>query len=157
MSDLVVEPALAIETLFKRRISQHLRRDTQRTECLNQPSVAIEILESGSAIRFASPDLMVERIIAKTGGKLFHTSARRVTAIDSYLDRSTEHIPDVVFLSGEIRAVSRIEQRIAEAARLGFREMYISKYNSKGIDFGKYNIRVYTLGKVEELKSALFV
>ncbi|MBK8554518.1 MAG: DNA repair protein RadA [Lewinellaceae bacterium] len=62
-----------------------------------------------------------------------------------------------VGLSGEIRAVARIEQRIAEADRLGFKEIYISKYNAKGIDFKKYGIRVYTLGKVEELKGALFV
>ena len=61
-----------------------------------------------------------------------------------------------VGLSGEIRAVSRIEQRIAEADRLGFKEIYISKYNAKGLDFKKYNIRVLQLGKVEELKQALF-
>jgi len=62
-----------------------------------------------------------------------------------------------VGLSGEIRAVSRIEQRIAEADRLGFKEIYISKYNAKGLDFKKFSIRVLTLGKVEELKGALFV
>ncbi|MBK8920606.1 MAG: DNA repair protein RadA [Saprospirales bacterium] len=62
-----------------------------------------------------------------------------------------------VGLSGEIRAVSRIEQRIAEADRLGFKEIYISKYNAKGLDNKKYGIRVRTLGKVEELKVALFV
>ncbi|MBL7797825.1 MAG: DNA repair protein RadA [Saprospiraceae bacterium] len=61
-----------------------------------------------------------------------------------------------VGLSGEIRAVSRIEQRIAEADRLGFKEIYISKYNAKGLEFKKYGIRVLTLGKVEELKGALF-
>jgi len=62
-----------------------------------------------------------------------------------------------VGLSGEIRAVSRIEQRIAEADRLGFKEIYISKYNAKGLDFKKFGIRVLALGKVEELKGALFV
>jgi DNA repair protein RadA/Sms len=62
-----------------------------------------------------------------------------------------------VGLSGEIRAVSRIEQRVAEADRLGFKEIYISKYNSKGLDTSKYGIRVQAIGKVEELKGALFV
>ena len=62
-----------------------------------------------------------------------------------------------VGLSGEIRSVSRIEQRIAEADRLGFKAIYISKYNQKGLEKGKYAIRVQTLGKVEELKQALFV
>ena len=61
-----------------------------------------------------------------------------------------------VGLSGEIRAVNRIEQRIAEADRLGFKEIYISKYNAKGLDLKKYGIRVMALGKVEELKRALF-
>ncbi|MCB0530043.1 MAG: DNA repair protein RadA, partial [Saprospiraceae bacterium] len=39
-----------------------------------------------------------------------------------------------VGLSGEIRAVQRVEQRIGEADRLGFKEIYVSKYGMKGID-----------------------
>ncbi|MBK8195684.1 MAG: DNA repair protein RadA [Lewinellaceae bacterium] len=62
-----------------------------------------------------------------------------------------------VGLSGEIRAVQRVEQRISEADRLGFKEIYVSKYGMKGIDPGRYGIRIQTLGKVEELKRALFV
>ncbi|MCB9317052.1 MAG: DNA repair protein RadA [Lewinellaceae bacterium] len=62
-----------------------------------------------------------------------------------------------VGLSGEIRSVSRVEQRIAEADRLGFEEIYISKYGTKGLNLKKYKIRVVALGKVEELKQALFV
>ncbi|MEZ4894026.1 MAG: DNA repair protein RadA [Saprospiraceae bacterium] len=62
-----------------------------------------------------------------------------------------------VGLSGEIRAVQRVEQRIAEAARLGFKEIYVSKYGMKGIDPKRHDIRIQTLGKVEELKRALFV
>jgi DNA repair protein RadA/Sms len=61
-----------------------------------------------------------------------------------------------VGLSGEIRSVGRIEQRIAEADRLGFKAIYISKYNVKGIPTDKYQIRVQTIGRVEELKNALF-
>jgi DNA repair protein RadA/Sms len=61
-----------------------------------------------------------------------------------------------VGLSGEIRAVNRIEQRIQEADRLGFKEMYVSKYGMKGLDVKRYGIRVNTIGKVEELKNALF-
>jgi DNA repair protein RadA/Sms len=62
-----------------------------------------------------------------------------------------------VGLSGEIRAVQRVEQRIAEADRLGFKEIYVSKYGMKGIDPKRFGIRIQTLGKVEELKRALFV
>lgn len=62
-----------------------------------------------------------------------------------------------VGLSGEIRTVQRVEQRIAEADRLGFKEIYVSKYGMKGIDPKRFGIRIHTLGKVEELKQALFV
>ncbi len=62
-----------------------------------------------------------------------------------------------VGLSGEIRAVQRVEQRIAEADRLGFKEIYVSKYGMKGIDPNRFGIRIQTLGKVEELKGVLFV
>ncbi len=60
-------------------------------------------------------------------------------------------------LSGEIRAVNRIDQRIQEADRLGFKEIYISKYNIKGIDNDRYKMKIKTIGKVEELYQALFV
>ncbi len=60
-----------------------------------------------------------------------------------------------VGLSGEIRAVNRIDQRIQEAARLGFKEIYISKYN-KGLNLDKYALRVITIGKVEDLYNILF-
>ena len=62
-----------------------------------------------------------------------------------------------VGLSGEIRAVSRIEQRIQEADRLGFERIFISRYNAKGIDFKKYRIEVTQVSKLEELYNDLFV
>jgi len=61
-----------------------------------------------------------------------------------------------VGLSGEIRAVNRIEQRIAEAQRLGFEKIIVSKYNTKGLGKNKFKIEVVTLGKVEELYQYLF-
>lgn len=61
-----------------------------------------------------------------------------------------------VGLSGEIRAVNRVEQRIQEANRLGFKEIYISKYNTKGLDAGRYDIEVKAVSKVQELYYGLF-
>lgn len=61
-----------------------------------------------------------------------------------------------VGLSGEIRAVNRIDQRIQEADRLGFKQIFISKYNTKGLDHQRYNIDIFTVGKVEELYRAVF-
>ena len=59
-------------------------------------------------------------------------------------------------LSGEVRPVTRIEQRVSEAAKLGFKKIFISKYNTKGINFSKYNIEVIGTSKVEEVFRALF-
>ena len=61
-----------------------------------------------------------------------------------------------VGLSGEIRAVNRIEQRIAEAEKLGFEKIVVSKYNSKSLDKLKSKIEIISLGKVEELCNLLF-
>jgi DNA repair protein RadA/Sms len=60
-----------------------------------------------------------------------------------------------VGLSGEIRAVNRIEQRIAEAEKLGFEKIIISKYN-KMVEKPSQNIQIVALSKVEELYQLLF-
>ena len=59
-----------------------------------------------------------------------------------------------VGLSGEIRAVNRVEQRIAEAEKLGFEKIIVSKYNSK--TKLKAGIEIVSLSKVEELYQYLF-
>jgi len=59
-------------------------------------------------------------------------------------------------LSGEIRSVNRIEQRIAEAEKLGFEKIIVSKYNQKGLPKRKFNIEIVTMGKVEEVYRYLF-
>lgn len=61
-----------------------------------------------------------------------------------------------VGLNGEIRAVNRIEQRIAEAEKLGFREIIVSAFNKKGITSSPGSIRVTALSSVEELYRHLF-
>ena len=59
-------------------------------------------------------------------------------------------------LSGEIRAVNRIEQRIQEANRLGFEQIFISKYSMKGLNPGNFNIALSPVSKVDELFNHLF-
>jgi DNA repair protein RadA/Sms len=61
-----------------------------------------------------------------------------------------------VGLSGEVRPVNRIEQRIAEAEKLGFQHIIIPKYNFQGFDHKKYNINLHPVRKVEEALRALF-
>jgi DNA repair protein RadA/Sms len=60
-----------------------------------------------------------------------------------------------VGLSGEIRAVSRIEQRIAEAEKLGFDKIFISRYNAK-LPKDKFSIKIVEVGKISEIYGDLF-
>jgi len=79
--------------------------------------------------------------------------------LSSYEDTTLPHhicFAGEVGLSGEIRAVNRIDQRIAEAEKLGFEKIIVSKYNQKGSAKQKFNIEVVTMGQVEELYRYLF-
>lgn len=83
-----------------------------------------------------------------------------ITAIlSSNMDASVEHgvcMTGEVGLSGEIRPVSRIEQRIAEAEKLGFNSIIIPRYNMQGIDKSKYKIEITPVRKVEEAFRLIF-
>ncbi|MDB5009999.1 MAG: radA, partial [Mucilaginibacter sp.] len=64
---------------------------------------------------------------------------------------------------GEIRAVNRVEQRIAEAQKLGFEQIFISKYNlpssaqdKKRMDLSRYNIEIKAVASIEEVFGLLF-
>lgn len=61
-----------------------------------------------------------------------------------------------VGLSGEIRPVNRIEQRIAEADKLGFQSFYCAKANLKGLNQSRYTLEVVGVSKVEEVYGQLF-
>ena len=61
-----------------------------------------------------------------------------------------------VGLSGEVRPVSRIAQRIAEAEKLGFNDMIIPALNTQGLNTKKYNITLHPVRKVEEALRCLF-
>ena len=61
-----------------------------------------------------------------------------------------------VGLSGEVRPVNRIEQRIAEAEKLGFQHIIIPKYNYHVFDHSKFQIEIHPVRKVEEALRCLF-
>ena len=61
-----------------------------------------------------------------------------------------------VGLSGEIRPITRIEQRIREAEKLGMETIIIPRHNLKGVDISKLKIKVIEVAKVEEAFRALF-
>ncbi|MEA4935970.1 MAG: DNA repair protein RadA [Paludibacter sp.] len=72
-------------------------------------------------------------------------------AIEKYVCMAGE-----VGLSGEIRPINRIEQRIREAEKLGFTKMIIPYFDLKGINLGKSNIEIIRVKKVEEAFRVLF-
>ena len=52
-------------------------------------------------------------------------------------------------LGGEVRAINRIENRISEAEKLGFNQIFISKFNQKGIDQKKYKIKISAVSRLD--------
>lgn len=61
-----------------------------------------------------------------------------------------------VGLSGEVRPINRIEQRIAEAEKLGFTDIILPLHNVQSIDTRKYTINIHPVRKVEEALRTLF-
>jgi DNA repair protein RadA/Sms len=81
-----------------------------------------------------------------------------VALLSSFEDMPVSHqycFAGEVGLNGEIRAVNRIEQRIAEASKLGFEKIFVSKYNVKGIG-RQQQIELVPVAKVEEVYKAIF-
>lgn len=60
-----------------------------------------------------------------------------------------------VSLSGEVRPVNRLDQRISEAEKMGFEQIIISKF-AKGISKKDHNIEIITAGKIEDAIRAVF-
>ena len=78
--------------------------------------------------------------------------------LSSNLDHAIGHqtaFAGEIGLTGEIRAVSRIEQRIAEADRLGFSRIFVPSFN-KGSDNSSLSIEIIKVGRVEDLLKKLF-
>jgi DNA repair protein RadA/Sms len=74
--------------------------------------------------------------------------------IDLPIDNKTA-LSAEVGLSGEVRPVNRIDQRISEAEKLGFERIIISKY-CKGIEQKNYKIKLVPCGKLDEVVKELF-
>ena len=75
--------------------------------------------------------------------------------VDAAIDRKT-CLCGEVGLSGEIRPVSRILQRIGEAEKLGFQDIIIPHSNLQAVDTAKFTIRIHGVRKVEEAFRELF-
>ena len=75
--------------------------------------------------------------------------------VDTPIERSV-CMAGEVGLSGEIRPVTRIMQRIQEAAKLGFKRILIPQGNVKGLEQANCNIELVAVSRVEEALRELF-
>lgn len=119
----------------------------------------LAVLEKRSGFRFGTKDVFLN--IA--GGMYVDDPAIDLAVIAALISSYEDKVVPAkiafaaeVGLSGEIRAVNRIEQRIAEADKLGFDQIFISKYSHKGIDTSKFKIDVISISKIQQLVEALF-
>lgn len=62
-----------------------------------------------------------------------------------------------VGLGGEIRAVHKVESRISEAEKLGFKSIMVSKYGLKGIDLSKFGINIIPIVKLDDMYKNIFL
>jgi DNA repair protein RadA/Sms len=117
-------------------------------------NMLLAVLEKRSGFRLASKDVFLN--IA--GGIRVEDPSIDLAVVAAVLSSNADVPIDgkscfaaEVGLSGEIRPVTRIEQRISEAEKLGFERIFISRYNQKGIDRKKISIEVVPAGKLEEV------
>lgn len=143
-------------------VTQSVYGTPQRTVSgfdLRRLQLLLAVLEKRGGFQFGMKDVFVN--IA--GGLKVEDPSIDLAVIAALLS-SFEDVPlpqtvcfaGEVGLNGEIRAVNRIEQRVAEAEKLGFEKIIVSRYNKKGFAGNVQQIEVVQLGKVEELYQLLF-
>ena len=125
--------------------------DTRRMNML------LAVLEKKCGFRLGAKDVFLNI----TGGIKIDDTAIDLAVICSILSSDQDIALDTqicfageVGLSGEIRAVNRIEQRIAEAEKLGYKKIVISKYNK--LNSKHFKIEIVKCGKIEEVFKFLF-
>ena len=125
--------------------------DTRRMNML------LAVLEKRCGFRLGAKDVFLNI----TGGIKIDDTAIDLAVVCSILS-SDQDVPldnQICFageigLSGEIRAVNRIDQRISEAEKLGYKKIIISKYNK--FNSKDFNIEIVKCGKIEDVFRLLF-
>lgn len=120
-------------------------------------NMLLAVLEKRAGFQLGSKDVFLNI----TGGIRVDDPAIDLAVISAILSSNMDiSLPDnccfaaEVGLSGEIRAVNRVEQRILEAEKLGYDVIFVSKYNK--IKVTDYKIKVATVSKVADLVKILF-
>ena len=122
-------------------------------------NMLLAVLEKRSGFRLGAKDVFLN--IA--GGLKVEDPAIDLAVVAAILSSNADVSIDQktcfaaeVGLSGEIRAVSRIEQRVAEAEKLGFEKIVLSKFNRKALGNKKFQIRLVYTGSVADVVKAVF-
>lgn len=125
---------------------------------LRRLNMLLAVLEKRAGFKLLAKDVFLN--IA--GGLRINDPATDLAVICSILSSNIDIPIDhkvcftgEVGLTGEIRGVNRIEQRIAEADKLGFKKIFIPKLN-KGFDTKKFNIELVKVSRVEEVFRKIF-
>ncbi len=122
-------------------------------------SMLLAVLEKRAGFRLATKDVFIN--IA--GGIKVDDTAIDLAIITSVLSsdldlaiKKTDCFAGEVGLTGEIRSVSRVEQRILEAEKLGFKRIFIPKNNLKSLNISSKKIEIIAVSKVEDVFKRLF-
>jgi len=126
---------------------------------LRRLSMLLAVLEKRAGFRLAAKDVFLNIAggikVTDPGIDLGIISAILSSNLDIPIDKNICFAGEVG-LSGEIRAVNRIDNRIREAEKLGFKKIFIAKHNRKGVDLSKFNIQFGFVNRVEKLVRELF-
>ena len=124
---------------------------------LRRLNMLLAVLEKRCGFRLGAKDVFLNI----TGGIKVDDPSIDLAVVCAILSSNEDcAIPDKICLagevglSGEIRPATRIEQRILEAEKLGFEQIFISQYNK--VEKGKFAIKVMEFGTVEEVYQTLF-
>jgi len=122
-------------------------------------SMLLAVLEKKGNFKLGNKDVFLNI----TGGVRIEDPAMDLGVISaivsSYLDISIDKqtcFAGEVGLSGEIRPVSRLEQRINEAEKLMYKRILISKYNYKKSDYSQNKIEIIAVGKLSDAFKHIF-
>ncbi len=126
---------------------------------LRRLQLLLAVLEKRGGFHFGAKDVFVN---IAGGLKIEDPSielALVCSLLSSYEDKALPSnicLVGEIGLSGEIRAVNRIDQRIAEADKLGMDVIFIPKANAKGLHANNFKIKIKTVNKVEDVYKLLF-
>jgi DNA repair protein RadA/Sms len=122
-------------------------------------NMLLAVLEKRGGFRLGAQDVFLNI----TGGLKIEDPAIDLAVCASIVSSYEDVVisPDIAFaaevgLGGEVRAVNKIEQRIGEAEKLGFKRIFVSKFALKSIVVDQFSIKIIAVGKLDEMFSELF-